>query len=73
MESTYGKREMTRTQLFVGIVLVLASLPIYAMGVGDIAYLSMLAAIVLACGAGGMYALLAAPRALIEEKQLGGR
>lgn len=68
-EGRYEKRKMTAVQLLVGIVLVVASFPISALGVDNMAYLSMLAAIVVSYGSGGVYALIAASRALIEERE----
>ncbi|MDI6884478.1 MAG: hypothetical protein QMD00_05100 [Hadesarchaea archaeon] len=52
-------------QLAVGTILLAASPFIFAMGTAETAYLSMLV-VVLAYGAGGVYSLLAAPKALIE-------
>ena len=55
-------------QFVVGAILLAASPFIFAMGTTETAYLSMLTVIVLAYGAGGVYSLLAAPRALIEKE-----
>jgi len=66
---TYYTGRRYPEQLIFGIVLVATSPLIYVLGTGDVAYMSALALIALTAGAGGVYSLLAARRALIEKKQ----
>jgi hypothetical protein len=64
---TYYTGRRYPEQLIFGIVLVAASPLIYVLGTCDVAYMSTLVLIALTAGAGGVYSLPAAQRALIEK------